>query len=53
MKTNHITTETDQAPAETLTARQITRRMIEAAKAKNGGKLSGKGDVDPRKFRRL
>ena len=35
------------------TARELTRRMIEAAKARNGGKLGGKGDVDKRKFRRL
>jgi len=27
--------------------------MIDAAKAKNGGKLGGKGGVDKRKFRRL
>lgn len=35
------------------TARELTRRMIESAKAKNGGKLGGKGDYDRRKFRRL
>jgi hypothetical protein len=35
------------------TAKDVTQRMIETAKAKNGGKLGGKGDVDRRKFRRL
>jgi len=35
------------------TAKDVTRRMIETAKAKNGGKLGGEGDVDRRKFRRL
>jgi hypothetical protein len=35
------------------TAKETTRRMIETAKAKNGGKLGGEGDVDRRKFRRL
>jgi len=36
-----------------VSARELTRRMIDAAKAKNGGKLGGKGGVDKRKFRRL
>ena len=52
-----MTTEQSQPeqkqPEKPLTARELTRRMIEAAKAKNGGKLGGKGDVDKRKFRRL
>jgi hypothetical protein len=34
------------------TAKEITQRMIETAKAKNGGKLGGESDVDRRKFRR-
>ena len=52
-----MTTEQSQPeqkqPEKPLTARELTRRMIEAAKAKNGGKLGGKGDVDKRRFRRL
>ena len=35
------------------TAKERTRQMIAAAKAKHGGKLGGEGDVDQRKFRRL
>lgn len=34
-------------------AREITREMIAKAAAKNGGKLGSKGNVDPRRFRRL
>ena len=36
-----------------MTAREITRMMIQKAAEKNGGKLGGKGAVDSRKFRRL
>jgi hypothetical protein len=35
------------------TAKESTRQMIAAAKAKNSGKLGGEGYVDRRKFRRL
>jgi hypothetical protein len=35
------------------TAKETTRQMIAAAKAKNGGKLGGEGNVDRREFRRL
>jgi hypothetical protein len=34
-------------------AKETTRQLIAAAKAKNGGKLGGEGQVDRRKFRRL
>jgi hypothetical protein len=35
------------------TAKETTRQMIAAAKAKHGGKPGGEGNVDRRKFRRL
>ena len=54
------TTKTDQCqnqpPAQEQkqpTYKEVTRRMIEAAKAKNNGKLGGGGEYDKRKFRRL
>jgi hypothetical protein len=39
-----MTTTTNQPEAKPLTAKEITRKMIADAKAKNGGKLGGNGD---------
>ena len=58
MKTTKTAQEQKQPPAQEQepkqpTAKEVTRRMIEAAKAKNGGKLGSGGEYDKRKFRRL
>ena len=45
--------ETKAAPVyDSKLARATTRKMMEAANAKDGGKRA-KGNLDPRKFRRL